>query len=118
MEQKQPQSFNKPTRTISFHWLKRDLLLSFLLFVVVFATYYPSWNGTQIWDDDHHITLPALRSTTGLWHIWTQLGATQQYYPLMHSVFWLEYHLWGDSTFGYHLVNILLHFISALFLVC
>jgi protein O-mannosyl-transferase len=118
MEQKQPQSFNKPTRTSSFHWLKRDLLLSFLLFVVVFATYYPSWNGTQIWDDDAHITKPALRSMDGLERIWTQLGATQQYYPLVHSVFWLEYHLWGDSTLGYHLVNILLHFFSALLLVC
>jgi tetratricopeptide (TPR) repeat protein len=36
----------------------------------------------------------------------------------VHSVFWLEYHLWSDSTFGYHFVNILLHFLSVLLLVC
>jgi tetratricopeptide (TPR) repeat protein len=36
----------------------------------------------------------------------------------MHSVFWLEYHFWGEATLGYHLVNILLHFFSALLLVC
>ena len=53
----------------------------------------------------------------GLAQIWTQLGATQQYYPIMHSVFWIEYHLWGNSNLGYHLVNILLHFFSALLLV-
>ena len=33
-------------------------------------------------------------------------GATQQYYPLLHSAFWLEHKLWGDATLGYHLVNI------------
>ena len=74
--------------------------------------YKPAWNGQPIWDDDHHITSPDLRSMNGLTRIWTHLGATQQYYPLVHSVFWLEYHLWGDSTRGYHLVTILLHFFS------
>jgi len=80
--------------------------------------YKPAWNGKPICDDDSHITRPDLRSLNGLARIWTQLGATQQYYPLVHSVFWLEYHCWGDSTLGYHLVNILLHFLSALLLFC
>ena len=33
----------------------------------------------------------------GLWRIWTEVGATQQYYPLLHSAFWLEHRLWGDA---------------------
>ena len=40
-----------------------------------------------------------------------------QYFPLVHTVFWVESHFWGDSTFGYHLLNILLHVFSALILV-
>jgi tetratricopeptide (TPR) repeat protein len=36
---------------------------------------------------------------------------------LVHSVFWVEHRLWGDSTVGYHLINILLHAFSALLLV-
>jgi tetratricopeptide (TPR) repeat protein len=63
------------------------------------------------------VTKPALRSLNGLARIWMQLGATQQYYPLVHSVFWVEHRLWGDSTVGYHLINILLHAFSALLLV-
>jgi Flp pilus assembly protein TadD len=49
--------------------------------------------------------------------IWTELGATQQYYPVVHTVFWVEHRVFGDSTLGYHLVNILLHGLSALLLV-
>jgi hypothetical protein len=92
---------------------KQILLLSIILFVVTLGAYYPAWNGTPIWDDDHHITRPELRSLDGLGRIWTELGATQQYYPLVHSAFWLAYHVWGESPLGYHLLNILLHILSA-----
>ena len=84
---------------------------------MVLLAYQPAWNGKPIWDDNAHLTKPELRSWTGLARIWTELGATQQYYPLAHSAFWLEHKLWGDGPMGYHLVNILLHLASALLLV-
>ncbi len=59
------------------------------------------------------MTVLSLQSLHGLWRIWTDLTATQQYYPLLHSAFWIEHKLWGDSVLGYHLINILLHGISA-----
>jgi tetratricopeptide (TPR) repeat protein len=40
-----------------------------------------------------------------------------QYFPLVHTVFWLESQLWGDAPLGYHLLNILLHVLSAVTLV-
>ncbi len=94
-----------------------DWMWGLLLLAATFLAYRPAWNGQPVWDDAAHLTKPALRSAAGLTSIWTQLGATQQYYPLLHSVFWLEYHLWGESTVGYHLLNILLHLLSALLLV-
>ena len=63
------------------------------------------------------LTKPELRSLEGLGRIWTQPGATQQYYPLVHTLFWVEHQLWGDWPAGYHLLNILLHCASALLLV-
>ncbi len=87
-----------------------------VLLLSVLAAYYPAWHGKMLWDDDRHITRPDLRSTQGMWRIWFELGATQQYYPLMHSAFWFQHKLWGDNTLWYHLVNILLHAFSAFLL--
>jgi tetratricopeptide (TPR) repeat protein len=97
--------------------LTRDWLFAFLLTLSIVIAYSPSWNGSQLWDDDGHITKPELRTFDGLKRIWTELGATQQYYPLLHTAFWLEYHLWSENTTGYHFVNIALHCISALLIV-
>lgn len=103
-----------PART---PWWQNDWFLGLALVLITVFAYMPAWNGLPIWDDEGHLTKPALRSLTGLVRIWTEPGAAQQYYPLVHSVFWVEYHLWGNSTFGYHLVNILVHTLSALLLV-
>jgi Tetratricopeptide repeat len=88
---------------------QRIRLFSLALIVATAVAYLPAWNGKPIWDDNAHITQPELRSWHGLVEVWTQVGATQQYYPLVHSVFWIEQKLWGDSVLGYHLINIFLH---------
>ena len=61
--------------------------------------------------------MPELASFHGLWRIWFEMGATQQYYPLLHSAFWLEHRMWGDAVAGYHLTNIALHAFSACLVV-
>jgi len=73
------------------------------------AAYLPALSGEFIWNDSDYVTAPALRSLDGLRRIWMQLGATQQYYPLLHSAFWVQHRLWGDHPVGYHLATLLLH---------
>ncbi len=87
------------------------------LVLAVLLAYQPAWHGGLLWDDNGHVTRPDLRTWHGLYRIWFEPGATQQYYPLLHSAFWIEHRLWGDATLGYHLVNILLHCSSALMVV-
>jgi hypothetical protein len=112
---------SSPAQDENWGWLRalwnRGWFLSLLLVATIIFVYQPVWHAGFIWDDDAHVTKPALRSLGGLASIWIRLGATQQYYPLVHSVFWVEHRLWGDSTVGYHLTNILLHAFSALLLV-
>jgi tetratricopeptide (TPR) repeat protein len=88
-----------------------------LLFAALLATtalsYQPAWHGGLLWDDDGHVTRADLQSADGLRRIWFDIGATQQYYPLTHTAFWLMQRAWGDRTTGYHAVNIALHALSA-----
>ena len=84
-----------------------------LLAAVTLLAYLPVLRAGFIWDDNGHVTRPDLRSLAGLARIWTEVGATQQYYPVLHTAFWIEHGLWGDAPLGYHLLNILLHVVSA-----
>jgi tetratricopeptide (TPR) repeat protein len=84
-----------------------------LLLCLTLLAYFPASNGGLLWDDPGHVTSLGLQSVHGLWRIWWELGATQQYYPLLHSAFWFEHRLWGDTVGGYHLTNIVLHAGSA-----
>jgi hypothetical protein len=87
------------------------------LLLVTLLAYMPAWHGGKLWDDDAHMTRSALRSAEGLWRIWFDVGATQQYYPVLHSTFWVLHRVFGEQTLGYHLVSIALHALSACLVV-
>jgi hypothetical protein len=88
-----------------------------LMWVATLIAHIPALRGAFLWDDNAHVTKPDMRTLHGLWRIWFDLGATQQYYPLLHTAFWIEHHLWGDNAFGYHLIDIAMHAASATLVV-
>ena len=95
---------------------KKPWLLGGALIALTLLAYQPVWQAGFIWDDDVYVADNAhLRSVEGLRKIWTP-GVTIQYYPLVFSSFWAEYHLWGAHPLGYHLVNVLLHAVNAILL--
>jgi tetratricopeptide (TPR) repeat protein len=84
---------------------------------VAVASFWPTLFNGYIWDDDFYIwNNPALDTAGGLAAIWLDPRATPQYYPLVHTSYWLEHRLWGDRPAGYHAVNLLLHAGSSLLL--
>jgi len=88
-----------------------------LIILLVFLAYLPTLRGGFIWDDDSYVTHnPTLHDLGGLQRIWFKVGAVPQYYPLVHTTFWLEYHLWALNPIGYHLINVLLHAVAAILL--
>jgi tetratricopeptide (TPR) repeat protein len=86
-----------------------DGLFAIVIAAAVLLTYLPVLSAGFVWDDNGHVTRPELRTIHGLWRIWFEPGATQQYYPVLHTAFWVEHRIWGDSPVGYHLLNVLLH---------
>jgi tetratricopeptide (TPR) repeat protein len=94
-----------------------DITLYVAIFAAAAAAYWPALHGGMVWDDSAHVTPRSLRSLHGLWRIWFELGASQQYYPLLHSAFWIEHRLWGDAVLGYHLTNVFQHALCACMVV-
>lgn len=87
------------------------------LVALVWLAYAPVIPAGFIWDDPDYVTQnPVLRSWGGLSDIWFSSASTPQYYPLVFTSFWMEYHLWGLHPAGYHIDNVLLHSLSALLL--
>jgi len=87
------------------------------LFALTCAAYLPALRGGFVWDDDDYVEKnETLRTRDGLRQIWTEPGATAQYYPLTYTTFWIEYQLWGLRPAGYHAVNVVLHALNAVLL--
>jgi len=88
-----------------------------LLVMLAAVAYYPALDNGFIWDDPEYIiNNPTLRTAEGLKQIWFEPGATPQYYPLVFSAFWLEFQGWQLDAYYYHLINVLLHALSAILL--
>lgn len=106
----------KPGHSSKQKWL--CLLPLLLIFFMTFTVYYPViHDGGFTWDDDYYVTKNlTLRTLDGLRRIWLEIGAVPQYYPLVHSSFWVEYHLWQLHPLGYHMTNVLLHALNAILL--
>ncbi|MCE9518202.1 MAG: tetratricopeptide repeat protein [Verrucomicrobia bacterium] len=89
-----------------------------LIVVVTLGAYWPALQGKFVFDDDLWTTNAekVLRDFSGLWRIWTDTTALQQYYPLTGTSFWIDYQLWHWWTLPYHVENVLLHATCALLL--
>ena len=99
------------TSTPSLTWL---LLRAAVIILAGFWVFGPALRGEWLWDDDLLISQNALvQSPDGLWKIWFQPGSLIDYFPITVTVEWIEWHLFGNDTLGYHLVSLALHLIGA-----
>ena len=87
-------------------------ILAIVLLTSIF--YYPSLTNDFIWDDDDYILNNfSIQHPQGLKDIWFSYK-TPQYYPVVFTSFWIEYHTWGARPLGYHVINLLFHIFNAL----
>jgi len=106
---------SRPGEQQPHHW-RLEIYAAALLLATLLA-YLPTFNaGFVRWDDQYYVEdSNLLQDTDALKRIWNPFAHdTQQYYPLVFSSYWLEYHLWGLDARSYHVVNVGLHAINAL----
>ena len=88
-----------------------------VIIAITLLAYLPAFGAGYVWDDGNHVPQGAFQgSVTFLKWIWLKPGATPQYYPFTHTVFWIEWQIWGSHAAGYHAVNVVLQMANALLL--
>jgi len=91
----------------------RFLLPAAVLFLLVVFAYIPAMKAGFVWDDDLILAAnPLIQGKDGLCRFWCTTQPPD-YLPLTSSLLWVEWHLWGRSPAGYHVVGILLHALNS-----
>lgn len=95
-------------------------LLAVTIFIVSFAVYLPAIGYDFVnWDDNEYVyENPHFKAPDVDFVIWA-FSTTRQsnWHPLTWLSLSLDYSLWGLNPAGYHLTNIFLHALNALFVV-
>jgi tetratricopeptide (TPR) repeat protein len=97
----------RPQKTwAAFH--SDGMLWALALIGLTLGVYIPAMRGGFVWDDILITGNRMIRESDGLRRFWFTTEALD-YYPLTWSVWWLEWRLWGSSSTGYHVINVLFH---------
>ncbi len=89
-------------------------LFAAALLAAVMLAYQPAWQGVFIWDDDLHLLNNPVLQPNGWLHTWVP-GSYVNYWPITFEAYRLQYAVWRLNPIGFHVVNIVLHALSALF---
>ena len=113
----QREAMESPVPTDGQGFSRRNALATLALGLLVAISYFPATQAGFVWDDRAFTEEPVVHKASGLWNIWfspADIKNEGHYWPLVYTTFWLEHKLWGLAPAGYHIVNVLLHFVNVL----
>ncbi len=95
----------------------KALIPSVIILLICFAVYFSALTNGFVYDDDAQVIenfwirdmgfIPKL-FLTDVWKFYGE-GASNYYRPVMHLLYMFNYHIFGLTAWGFHLVNILFH---------
>jgi tetratricopeptide (TPR) repeat protein len=92
----------------------KTLGLGSTIVLVTMLAYAPAMQADFVWDDDAFLTdNPLIHAQDGPYRFWFTTEPPD-YFPLVSTMLWVEWRLWGEHAVGYHVVNVLLHVTSAI----
>src|SRR5690349_2098309 len=93
------------TAPVTMNW--KLILQAFVIIAAGFWIFWPSVRGQWIGDDAIYLVANSLiNDPARLWKAWFQPGSFIEYYPIEESLQWMQWRLWHNNMFGYHLTNI------------
>ena len=84
-----------------------------VILLITVVAYIPSLTGAFVWDDTKYVQNNPLITSIDLRALFST-NVMGNYHPLTMLVYAIEYHFFGLSTTGYHVVNLLVHSMNAL----
>ena len=95
---------------------KRYIFAFVSLFILLCLAYGNSLHGVWVFDDHHDILRNQVLSSF-TWSDFVQKYITDHFFrPLAILSFVMNYHFGGYDIYGYHIVNFIIHYISAIFI--
>ncbi|MDP4001352.1 MAG: tetratricopeptide repeat protein [bacterium] len=98
----------------------RNILAILLIILIGFALYANTLNNQMFWDDNDNILNNTFVHNFQIDKFFSEnliagAGLVSDYWrPILLTSFSLQWQLWGNSVFGYHLINMLMHLFSAI----
>ncbi|MCL6519435.1 MAG: tetratricopeptide repeat protein [Armatimonadetes bacterium] len=83
------------------------------ILLITAIAYVPAICNGFVWDDNVFIIeSPIMNSPNALYRYWFTTDSPD-YYPLVYTLFWIEYQIWGKNPIPYHIVSIFLHALAS-----
>ena len=99
---------------------RQNILIALVILAAVFVSYSSALNAGFVWDDEFLVVSnPLVRAPIWSFQAFKQdivnssFRYSVYYRPVQITSYAFDRMIWGTSSFGYHLVNILLHFANS-----
>lgn len=87
-----------------------------IIFLAVALIYSMSLSFGFVWDDVHYLVGNEVYKSFDVWGILSGKASEFEYFPVRDFSQALDYLIWGENPLGFHLVNVMLFCLNAVFI--